>query len=90
MVTGTSPSGSIGVWVRHCVKPSVVETLAQQRNGWWKLQNSVLENYQARLWNIDGKGVEEFMGVMYRTRRQHDILLSTHRMIYPAKAVRRA
>ena len=36
------------------------------------------------------KGVEEFMGVMCRTRRQHDILLSTHRMIYPAKDVRRA
>ena len=36
------------------------------------------------------KGVEQFMGVMYRARRQHDILLGTHRMIWPAKDVRRA
>ena len=36
------------------------------------------------------KGMEEFIAVMYRSRRQHDILLDTHLRIWPPSIVMRA
>ena len=36
------------------------------------------------------KGVEEFIAVMYRARRQHDILLRTHLLLWPPSLVMRA
>ena len=36
------------------------------------------------------KGMDVFLGIMYRGRRQHDAWLSTHQMMWPSNVVKRA